>query len=73
MSRSIVRPELAVRRVESVPSGSRVRHFDELSDAAQDRVLAAAEGEATDAGPLPADLRENEVIVFTRLYRVTGR
>ena len=56
-----------VTRTESVPADSRVRHFDELSDSAQDVVAGADDGTVVCGAP---DLSAGEVIVFTDYYRI---
>ncbi|WP_129113142.1 hypothetical protein [Halegenticoccus tardaugens] len=72
MSRYSATPSIAVTETERLPTAARVRSFDELSDAAKDRILARTEGIAGDLGPLPDDLREDDVVVFTRYYRVVA-
>ena len=56
-----------VTPTESVPAGSRVRHFDELSDSAQDAVAGADDGAVIRGS---SGLSTGEVIVFTDYYRV---
>jgi len=62
---------------EDLPDDSRVRHFDQLSDAAQDLVVARTGPGATDGGARPpredVALRPGDVVVFTDYVRVTGR
>ena len=63
------RSEHCVRltRTDSVPEGSRVRHFDELDQRAQDAVAGL------DAGGVVCDapgLTAADVIVYTDYYRV---
>jgi hypothetical protein len=55
-----------------VPERSRVRHFDELDEAAQEFLIQSTEGAtARDPRTVP-DLREGDVVVFTEYYHVGG-
>ena len=56
-----------VTRTDSVPEGSRVRHFDELDERAQNAVASLdADTTVCDAPELAAA----DVIVYTDYYRV---
>ncbi|MFC4357490.1 hypothetical protein ACFO0N_05935 [Halobium salinum] len=73
MSQSTTRTACSMTVVEpaDVPVDARVVHFDELDDAAQDRVVARA-ASGTDVGPLPDGLEAGDVVVFTDYFRVVA-
>ena len=56
-----------VTRTDSVPEGSRVRHFDELDERTQDAVAGLDAGSTVCDAP---ELAAGEVIVYTDYYRV---
>ena len=64
--------KVALRTVESVPEDARVGHYDELDEAAKERVpaLAAAEGAADVDGEAEASLADYDLVKFTDYYRV---
>lgn len=64
MPQSIAPSTHTFRNVESPPSDARVRHFDELSDRAQEYVIAMT-GDTPGEGQRPLDIRPGDVIVFT--------
>ena len=64
---------LTVRQTESVSSASRIRHVDELSEDALQRLveLVQSGGTAAQSGSMP--FVDGEVIVFTEYYRIEFR
>ena len=52
---------------DSVPDGSRVRHFDELDERAQDAVVSLDAGSTVCDAP---ELATADIIVYTDYYRV---
>ncbi len=56
-----------VTRTESVPEGSRVRHFDQLDERTQDAVASIDGAHAVFDAP---ELTTGDVVVFTDYYRV---
>ena len=69
MSQSVSPAELSLARVDRVHPSARVRHFDQLSESAQEYVIAWANDEAV-PNVLPDDLRSDDVVVFTDYLRV---
>lgn len=66
MSQTIVSVERSLSRVDadSVRSTADVRHFDQLSEAAQNYIAMWARN-GTVATPIPDDLEAGDAIVFT--------
>ncbi|MFC6725941.1 hypothetical protein ACFQE1_16530 [Halobium palmae] len=56
-----------------VPPEARVVHFDQLGDAAKDRILSRDRGGEVTLGSTPAELDSGDVVVFTEYLRVTER
>ena len=54
-------------RTDTVPDGSRVRHFDELGERAQNAVASLDAGSTVCDAP---ELAAADVIVYTDYYRV---
>jgi hypothetical protein len=69
MSRS-VDTEYDVIRTNSVPESARVRHFDELDDAAQEYLAHAVEGASPRDPTTLSGLSEGDVVVYTDYYRI---
>lgn len=69
MSQSVSPAERTLSRAERVHPSARVRHFDQLSESAQDYVVAWASDGAV-PNVLPEDLRADDVVVFTDYLRV---
>jgi len=69
MSRS-VDTEYDVNRTDSVPESARVRHFDELDDAAQEYLAHVAEGASPRDPTNLSGLDEGDVVVFTDYYHI---
>jgi len=66
MARSATWSGHTVDRTESIPPDARVRHVDQLTEAARSYVVACAATEGDPPPePLPADLRAGDVVVYT--------
>ncbi|SFK80020.1 hypothetical protein SAMN04487950_1153 [Halogranum rubrum] len=69
MSQSVAPLERSLSRVDRVHPSARVRHFDQLSESAQEYVIAWASDDAV-PNVLPEDLRADDVVVFTDYLHV---
>jgi hypothetical protein len=70
MSQQLSQRRLQLARVADVPTGARVRHFDELDEATQTFVARAAAGKRSDGAAV--DLFEGDVVVFTDYFSVSA-
>lgn len=62
------RPGYRCQLADRIGSATRVRHFDQLSEPAQNALVAATDG---GTGRLPsAEFEPGEVVIFTDYYRV---
>ena len=64
---------LRVRRTDSIPADARVRHIDELSEAAQQRLFSVVGDDATGTrlhGATAGEFDDGDVVVFTGYYEV---
>lgn len=59
-----------VNRTDAVPETARVRHFDELDDAAQEFLVQVAEGASPRDPTNLSGLNEGEVVVFTDYFHI---
>lgn len=64
---------MTVVEPSEVPVDARVVHFDQLDDAAQDRLVTRAGSPVGAAGPVPEGLEAGDVVVFTDYLQVTAR
>ncbi|SEO65427.1 hypothetical protein SAMN04487948_1047 [Halogranum amylolyticum] len=69
MSRSASPAVQSLSRVEHVHPSAQVRHFDQLSEPAQEYVLAWADDEVVPKA-VPDDLQSGDIVVFTDYLRV---
>lgn len=70
MSQSVSPAELTLSQTDDVHPGATVRHFDQLSEEAQDYVATWVRDRTT-PGVAPEDLRTCDVVVFTEYLRVS--
>ena len=59
-----------VDRTDTVPETSRVRHFDELDDSAQEYLSNVAQGASPRDPSNLSGLNEGDVVVFTDYYHI---
>lgn len=69
MSQSVSPAVNSLSRAERVQPTAHVRHFDQLSETAQEYVAAWVR-DGTAPGVVPTDLEPGEVIVFTEYVQV---
>ncbi|WP_338737642.1 hypothetical protein [Haloplanus salilacus] len=62
--------EYEVNRTNSVPESARVRHFDELDDAAQEYLVHVEAGASPRDPTTLSGLDEGDVVVFTDYYHI---
>ena len=65
---------ISIEPTDSVPEDATVRHFDELTPAAQERFPALAAGVPSAAlfdGATPTGLEDGDIVVYTGYYRIT--
>lgn len=70
MSQSVSPAELTLAQTDVVQPGATVRHFDQLSEDAQDYVATWVR-DRTVPGVAPEDLHSCDVVVFTEYLRVS--
>lgn len=70
MSQSVSPAELTLSQTDVVQAGATVRHFDQLSEEAQDYVATWVH-DRTVPPVAPEDLRACDVVVFTEYVRVS--
>ncbi|WP_418280777.1 hypothetical protein [Halorubrum sp. DTA98] len=68
---SVQERRIRLRRTGIIPPDARVRHYDELTDDAQDAVFEGAGRPQT--VPEPGDLDDGDVVKFTDYYVVRAR
>lgn len=69
MSQSVPTSVPTVSATSEVPAGSTVRHFDELSEVAQEYLIDVT-SDGSVPGPLPTDLDSGDVVVYTDYFLV---